>query len=66
MPPESFWVFKVSLIKKNMDIHKMKECKRNAISKYLFSRNSSSGRFYFGPLVSAALKCYFRDNGHKI
>ena len=44
----------------------MKECERNAINKYLFSRNSSSGRFYFGPLVLAALKCYFRNNGHKI
>ena len=34
MPPESFLVLKSSFIKKNVAIHKMKECKRNAINTY--------------------------------
>ena len=36
MPVGSSWVLKISFVKKNVDIHKMKECKRNAINKYVF------------------------------
>ena len=38
MPPESFLDQKISFIKKNVDIYKMKECKRNAINNYFFDR----------------------------
>ena len=44
----------------------MKECKRNAINKNFFSRKYENWKIYFGPLVLAALKCYFGDNGHKM
>ena len=36
IPPGSFWVLKILFIKKNVDIHKMKECKWNAINKHFF------------------------------
>ena len=36
MPPGSFWVLKISFIKKMWDIYKMKQCERNAISKWGF------------------------------
>ena len=45
MPPERFWVLKISFIKKNMDIHKIKECKRNASNKYFFSRKFIKSKF---------------------
>ena len=34
MSPERFWVFKISPIKKKVDIHEKKECKGKAINKY--------------------------------
>ena len=43
----------------------MKECKRNVIKEYFFSRKFEKWKIYFGPLVLAALKCYFGNNGHK-
>ena len=55
MPPESFLDQKISFIKKNVDIHKMKECKRNAINNY-FLIEFKKWKIYFGPLVLAALK----------
>ena len=42
----------------------MKECKRNAINKYFFSRKLNKREIYFVPLVLAALKHYCGDNGH--
>ena len=45
MPPERFRVLKISFLKKNVDIHKMKECKRNAINKYFYRENFISGGF---------------------
>ena len=44
----------------------MKECKRDAINKYFLSRKFKKCKIYFGPLVLAALKCYFGDNGHSM
>ena len=66
MPPGSFWVLKTSFIMRNVDIHKMKECKKNAINKYFFSRKFKAWKIQFGPLLLAALKCYCWDNGHKM
>ena len=44
----------------------MKECKRNAINKYVFSRKFKKCKIHFVPLVLAALKCYCGDNRHKM
>ena len=66
MPPGSFWVLKKSFIKENVNIHKMKECKRNAIDIYFFSRKFKTWKIHFGPLVLAALKCYCGDDGHNM
>ena len=44
----------------------MKECKRNAINKYFFSRKFKKWNIYFRPLVLAGLELYRGDNGHKI
>ena len=44
----------------------MKKCKRKAINKYFFSIKFKKWKIYFGPLVLAALKCYFGDNGNKM
>ena len=57
--------FRNFIYKKNMGIHKMKECKRNAINKYFFWRKFEKWKIYFRSLVLAALKCYFGDNIHK-
>ena len=43
----------------------MKEYKRSGINKYFFSRKFKTWKIHFGPLVSAASKCYCGDNGHK-
>ena len=45
IPSESFWVLKIYFVKKNVGIHKMKECKRDAINKYFFPENLRSVRF---------------------
>ena len=44
----------------------MKECERNPISKYFFSRKFKTWKIHFAPLVLAALKCCCADNGHKM
>ena len=44
-------------MKKNMDIQKMKECKRKAIKKYFCSKKFMKWNIYFGLLVLATLKC---------
>ena len=64
LSPESFWVLKISSIKKNRDIHKMKESKKKRYQH--FSRKFKKWKIYFWPLVLAAMKCYFGDNGHKM
>ena len=43
----------------------MKECKRNTINKYFFSRKFKKRKIYFGSLVLVALKCYFGDTDIK-
>ena len=57
---------KISFTNKSVDILKIKECKRNVIKKFFFSRKFEKWKIYLGPLVLAVLKCYFGDNGHKM
>ena len=43
----------------------MKECKRNAVNKYFFSRKFKTWKIHFG-LLLAILKCCCGGNGHKM
>ena len=57
---------KNSFVKKNVNIHKMKECKRTLSTNNFFVEKINKWNLYYGPLVLAALKCYCGDNGHKM
>ena len=53
IPPGSFWVLKILFIKKNVDIHKMKECKKTLSTNIFFSRKFRMWKIYFGASISS-------------
>ena len=52
---------KILFTKKYVDIHKMKECKRNAINKYFFRENLKVEDLFWTFSISS-----IGDNGHKM